>query len=223
MPKARVRTPSSYKMLLAAATAILAILVSLAPGQHHDAVVVKVYDGDTFQLSTGEKVRLIGIDCPELHESEKLNADAQRSGKDKKVIQAMGASSKEYTERWVLGQKVRLVFDRQKKDKYGRLLAYVYLSFPRPALLNSPRSGYVVKLDGEKWYFLNATIVQAGYAVPMTIPPNDKHAMVIQALYEQAREMQLGLWASNTPLKPAARKKKLNKFVSQNPELVPSF
>lgn len=201
MPKLKVRTPSSYKLLLAGATAVLAILVSLVPGQPHEAIIIKVFDGDTVQIAGGEKVRLIGIDSPELHESEKLYADARRTGRDVAAIKAMGQRSQAFTQSWALGQKVRLEFDRQKKDKYGRLLAYVYLPFPRPPLLNSPRSGYIVNIDGKKWYFLNATIVQSGYAVPMTIPPNDKHAMVISALYEQAREYNLGLWADEKPKK----------------------
>ena len=64
-------------------------------------------------------------------------------------------------------------FDVQKNDRYGRLLAYVYLS------------------DGT---FLNAEIVKNGFAVPMTIPPNVRYAQLFRQLDRQAREKQLGLY-----------------------------
>jgi len=225
MPKNRPRTPSSYKVLLALATAVIAILVSALPREIKESVIVKVLDGDTLQTIDGKKIRLIGIDCPEMHESEKLHADVRRTGHDAAMIKAMGEEAQWFTQNWVLGQKVRLEYDKQKKDKYGRTLAYVYLPFPRPALLNSPRAGYIVNIDGKKWYFLNATIVQSGYAVPMNIPPNDKHALVIKALYEQAREMRLGLWADGASMekKSPARKKKPRRAPVKTPVLAPSL
>lgn len=162
--------------------------------EFRDAFIIKVYDGDTVGLSSGEKVRLIGIDTPEEFESQKLFADARRSGQDIAVIKAMGQKAHEFTSRWVLGQTVRLEFDRERRDKYNRLLAYLYMPFPHPPLSKAPRNGYIVNLDGKKWYFINATIIQSGYAKPMTIAPNDKYKEIFEALYQQAREYHLGLW-----------------------------
>jgi len=84
----------------------------------------------------------------------------------------------------------------------------VYLPFPRPALSNSPRSGYIVKIDDKKWYFINASIIQSGYAVPMTIEPNVKNKEVFQQLYEQAQQYHLGLWDENHKVHPVKRTKK---------------
>jgi micrococcal nuclease len=142
---------------------------------YRDIGVRSVVDGDTIVLETGERVRLIGIDTPEVHESEKLHRDARKQKKNPREIQEMGRKSWEYVKSLLSGQRVRLEFDAVKKDKYNRLLAYVYLK------------------DGT---FVNAEIVKAGYASLMNIPPNVKHAETFRALYRDAREHNRGLWNS---------------------------
>lgn len=78
----------------------------------------------------------------------------------------MGKESAKFTTGLVLGKDVRLEFDVQKKDRYGRLLAYVYLE------------------DGT---FVNAEIIKQGYGSPMTVPPNVKYAELFRKLYQEAR------------------------------------
>jgi micrococcal nuclease len=85
----------------------------------------------------------------------------------------MGKEASRFTRQLVEGKKVRLEFDAQKRDKYGRLLAYLYLE------------------DGT---FVNARIVEAGYAQVMTIPPNVKYADTFVGLQSQARKGDKGLW-----------------------------
>jgi len=144
------------------------------PGSDYSGVLVsRAVDGDTLKLGTGERVRLIGIDTPEMHESEKLYRDSRKSGQGVKEIQAMGRRAYEFTKSLVEGKRVRLEFDVEKHDKYGRLLAYVYLQ------------------DGT---FVNAEIVKQGYASLMTYPPNVKYADLFLNLYRQARENKRGLW-----------------------------
>ncbi|MBI4972400.1 MAG: thermonuclease family protein [Candidatus Omnitrophica bacterium] len=138
-----------------------------------DILVKRVVDGDTIQLETGERLRLIGIDTPEMHESQKLERDSQRSGQDKKVIQELGRRAYEFTKNLAEGKRVSLEFDVERYDKYKRLLAYVYLK------------------DGT---FVNAKIVEEGYASLMTIPPNVKYADLFLKLYQEARENRRGLW-----------------------------
>jgi micrococcal nuclease len=140
---------------------------------YNDILVTRVIDGDTILIETGEKVRLIGIDTPEMHESSKLYRDSQRTGRDIRTIRAMGRRAFMFTENLVNGKRVRLEFDVEKYDKYGRLLAYVFLK------------------DGT---FVNAEIVKQGYASLMTIPPNVKYADLFLRLYQNARESRLGLW-----------------------------
>lgn len=138
-----------------------------------DILVKRAIDGDTLQLESGERLRLIGIDTPELHDSEKLYKDSQRSGEDTVKIKELGRRAWEFTRGLTEGKRVSLEFDVERRDKYGRLLAYAYLK------------------DGT---FVNAKIVEEGYASLMTFPPNVKYAGLLSKLYRQAREQRRGLW-----------------------------
>jgi micrococcal nuclease len=76
--------------------------------------VKQVYDGDTFSLSTGEQVRYIGVDAPEIdHQGDKSDFLAHEA----RVLNA----------KLVQGKPVRLEFDQERNDHHGRLLAYVFL------------------------------------------------------------------------------------------------
>jgi micrococcal nuclease len=119
-----------------------------------------VVDGDTFVLAGGERVRLIGIDTPETVHPHK-------------PIEHLGPEASEFAKRLLSGQMVRLEFDVQERDRYGRLLAYVYLE------------------DGT---FVNAEILRQGYGVLLTVPPNVKFAEEFLEIQRQAREAGRGLW-----------------------------
>ncbi len=140
---------------------------------YDDILVSRVVDGDTVKLENGERVRLIGIDTPEMHESSKLFRDSRRSGTDTRTIQALGKRSYEFVRRLLEQKRVRLEFDAEKRDKYGRLLAYVYLK------------------DGT---FVNAEIIKQGYASLMTIPPNVKYSDLFRKLFKEAQGNKSGLW-----------------------------
>ncbi len=140
---------------------------------YSNILVTRAVDGDTLVLENRERVRLIGIDTPEMHESNKLYRDAQRSGQDVEAIKRLGRQSYEFTKKLVEGKRVRLDFDVERYDRYKRILAYVYLE------------------DGT---FVNARIVEEGYASLMTYPPNVKYADLFLKLYRQARQNQRGLW-----------------------------
>jgi micrococcal nuclease len=88
--------------------------------------VQRVVDGDTLQLSNGEKVRLIGVDTPESADNPKLRRDAQKTGQDRSEIIQMGKEAAGFTRKLVEGKQVRMEYDVQQRDKYGRLLAYVF-------------------------------------------------------------------------------------------------
>ena len=178
------RTPSflgSAGFIVAAAVLVAGFFYrsqapSGATGSAASTVVVeKVFDGDTFRAVGGEKVRLLGIDTPEAHDNAKLFRDAARNGQDAEEIKRMGRKAWRFVEPMILGKKVRLEFDVERRDKYGRLLAYVYLE------------------DGT---FLNQLIIASGYAYPLTIPPNVAHAAEFKRLFKEARETQRGLWAT---------------------------
>ena len=121
-----------------------------------------------------KRIRLIGIDTPESRINKKTKKDAKRSGQDIKTIIAMGKRATAYVEGLVKrGDLITIEFDVKKKDRYGRLLCYVYLS------------------NGK---MLNEEIIKAGYANVMTIPPDVKYKDKFLKAYKQARENKRGLW-----------------------------
>jgi len=129
------------------------------------ARVVRVVDGDTVVVRTGghdERVRYIGVDTPE-------------SVKPGTPVQCFAKAASAENRRLVEGQEVRLVGDAEARDRYGRMLAYVYR-----------------KRDG---LFVNAELVRRGYAKPMTIPPNVAHALELRRLAKTARREGRGLWS----------------------------
>jgi len=139
--------------------------------------VTRIIDGDTlkvFYLGSEESIRLIGIDTPESRVNKKTKKDAKRSGQDIETIITMGKRATEYVKSLVTpGDIVTIEFDVQERDRYKRLLGYVYLS------------------NGK---MLNEEIVKAGYAMIMTIPPNVKYKDRFLKAYQEAREKKRGLW-----------------------------
>ncbi len=92
-------------------------------------VVGWVIDGDTFKLSTGEKIRLIGVDTPEY---QPWRHHVERYGKE--------ASA--YSKKLLINRKVLLVGDVKPADKFGRTLAYVYLENGMFVNLHLVEEGY---------------------------------------------------------------------------------
>ena len=131
-----------------------------------DARVTRVVDGDTIAVDVGgksEKVRLIGIDTPE-------------SVKPGTPVQCFAREASDETKHLLPpGTAVRLERDVDARDKYGRLLAYVY------------RTG-----DG---LFVNLALVREGFAVTDTIPPNIAHVDDFVRAASEARNASRGLWS----------------------------
>jgi micrococcal nuclease len=131
------------------------------------AFVARVVDGDTVEARIGgrlEDVRYIGVDTPET-----VKPDAP--------VQCFGPRASAFNHRLVERRRVRLVFGVERRDVYGRLLAYVYL--------------------GHR--FVNATLVRRGLARSLTIPPNDRFAALFQGLELRAARSGRGLWGTCPP------------------------
>ena len=140
--------------------------------------IIKVYDGDTFKcrLKSGEevRVRLIGIDTPEKRKNRKLIRDSKRMGIPPEEIIEMGKIASEFTQKLLPpGTIVYLETDVQIHDRYGRLLAYVWLK------------------DGR---MLNEVLLREGYATIYTFPPNVKYVERFRKAQELAREEAKGFW-----------------------------
>jgi len=136
-------------------------------------VVTKVIDGDTFIIHTGQKIRLIGIDTPEVRDNKKLLLDSQRTGESIQSIKQKGQRALEFATGLIANKTVGLEFDEQKYDKYGRLLAYAWL---------------------EDETLINAIIIQEGYAIPLKKSPNLKYCDLFYRLYLEAKKNKKGIW-----------------------------
>ncbi|HSR93451.1 MAG TPA: thermonuclease family protein [Solirubrobacterales bacterium] len=126
--------------------------------------VVRVIDGDTIEVrldGRDEDVRLIGVDTPE-------------TVKPDTPVQCFGERASHFTKRSLTGKRVRLVFGVERRDVYGRLLAYVYL----------------------RRRFFNPILVRRGLARSLTIPPNDRFAPRFRRLELGAARAGRGLWGA---------------------------
>ena len=129
-----------------------------APATGSAARVVRVVDGDTIVVGD-ERVRLIGVDTPE-------------SVKPGTPVECFAREASAFVKKLLTGRNVRLELDVEKRDRYGRLLAYVY----RDDL------------------FVNAELVRRGYASVATFPPNVRHVDEFVRLQREARGASRGLW-----------------------------
>jgi len=189
-------------------TSLLILLIATA-SYAQTYTVERVIDGDKIVVTTpegkSEKVRLIGIDAPTSQANGKAKRDSKRTGKDIATINKMGQEVTEAIKTMVKkDDKVYLEFDVQERDKYKRLLAYVWI-YPFAQAKNPKfRKRMEWELaDGivdRDMLFVNATLVKSGYAMPMTIPPNVKYADLFQELFNEAFENKRGLWANRWKL-----------------------
>jgi endonuclease YncB( thermonuclease family) len=130
-------------------------------------LVSRVIDGDTIELENGQKVRYIGIDTPE----STIEHDCY------------GKEASEKNKELVEGKKVRLESDISDRDKYGRLLRYVYVVDPE-----QPEG-----VEGQ--IFVNDYLVAEGYASVSTYPPDVKYQDKFKESEASARENNKGLWS----------------------------
>ncbi len=131
------------------------------------ATVVRAVDGDTVEVRIGgrlEDVRYIGVDTPE-------------TVKPGTPVQCFGHRASAFNHQLVEHRRLRLVFGVERRDVYGRLLAYAYI--------------------GHR--FVNATLVRRGLARTLAIPPNTRYQAVFRRLELKAARAGRGLWGSCSP------------------------
>jgi micrococcal nuclease len=134
--------------------------------QASTGLVVRVVDGDTVRVRTGNQtrtVRYIGVDTPE-------------TVKPNEPVQCYGKQASAYNRRLVAGRRVRLRFGPERLDRYGRMLAYVYLRGRRRSV--------------------DADLIARGYGRVLTIEPNSAHRIPYERLEREARQANRGLWGS---------------------------
>jgi len=154
--------PRAPRSLPLAVILTVLLAVSAASAGSFEGTVVRVVDGDTIHVRLDdrvEKVRYIGVNTPEVHHP--------RKGEEPGGREAMAVNRT-----LVEGRTVRLETDVQTRDRYGRLLAYVW-------------TGDVM---------VNAELVRRGFAQVMTVPPNVRHQALFVKLQRDARDAERGLW-----------------------------
>ncbi|MED1738152.1 thermonuclease family protein [Bacillus swezeyi] len=128
-----------------------------------EAPVIRVIDGDTFVANVDgqeEKIRLILVDTPESVHPSKPEEPYSKEASD-------------FAKKTLSNQTVQLEMDVEKRDKYGRLLAYVYLR------------------DGSSF---NEELLEKGYARLAVFPPNIKYKAEYEQAEDKAKKRQLGIW-----------------------------
>jgi micrococcal nuclease len=128
------------------------------------AQVTAVIDGDTVDVAVAgrrERVRLLGVDTPETVDPHK-------------PVGCYGPEAAAFTNRRLAGRTVRLRFDRQRRDRYGRLLAYL-------------------EVGGRRF---NDELLAGGYARLLVIPPNGRHGRAMLDEELMARSAGRGLWGA---------------------------
>jgi micrococcal nuclease len=147
--------------------ALIALTLSVAassqtPPQFY--IVIRVIDGDTVVLERIGTVRLIGVDTPEVVDT-------------RQPVQRFGREASEFTRRLIAGKPVRVEYDWNRRDRYRRTLAYLYLQ------------------DGT---FVNAEIIRQGYGLAYT-PFAFKYMDAFAKIQAEAQEKQRGLWKPESP------------------------
>src|SRR5438105_8482370 len=161
---------SALRTILASALVSIALPLAAA-GAAGDRLLVRVVhvdDGDTIDVRIGnrvERVRYIGIDAPEI-------AHAPSDGRPGRTGTRGGSDATRMNAALVGGRAVGLELDVETRDRYGRLLAYVWA--------------------GET--MINAELIRRGYARTMPIAPNLRYATRLAAPESEPRAQHRGLW-----------------------------
>lgn len=156
------------------------VLASACPAEHINerVQVVHVYDGDTVKLTDGRRVRFIGIDAPELR--GKNTSNQPFASKAREALQDRLNSN---------NRTLRLQYDKEHQDHYGRLLAHAFLE------------------TGEN---IVVPLLQQGLATTLVVPPNTWGAGCYQHQENNARSEQRGLWSLQDYQSQEARALPLN-------------
>jgi len=127
---------------------------------HEYYFVKRVNDGDTILLEDGQNVRYIGINAPEIDH-------------DNKKAEHFGYKANVFNKKLLTSKKVRLEFDLERYDQYGRLLAYVFLQ------------------DGT---FVNKVMIEQGCAYFLSRKPNIRYGQVLFKSQRKAMSAKKGIW-----------------------------
>jgi len=145
---------------------LLLLIACADPNDYSHMKVIGVIDGDTVRLANGKLLRYIGIDTPETRIKE--------NGRFLYAPQPFAQEATRYNKKLVDNKFISVEFDLERIDAYGRLLGYCFV-------------------DGT---LVNAKMIEEGFAVTCTIPPNIKYVDTLVRLQREAQRNKKGLWAA---------------------------
>ncbi len=156
---------SSIALSPAPSATVSALDESCPKPKTNKAYVKWVYDGDTLKLADKRKLRIIGIDTPEVaHKRSKRKRSEPYAGQATEALRELLAKH---------NYRINIAEGRQNKDKYGRLLAHVF----------TPDG-----VDVSEW------LLQQGLATLLIIPPNDRFLKCYRAAERKAQQEGLNIW-----------------------------
>ncbi len=163
-------------------------------------VVTQVVDGDTIELSNGEKIRLIGVDAYEIYNTEKVNFESRNYNIPSEETIQMGIKARDFLKDLVQGKEIELEYDiinapESHKDKYGRTLAYVNVFCKNPPeILKQFSSLSGAKKWKKKTVNVNAVLIQCGMARANTFY-HYKNKDEFIGFEKNAKDLKLEIWA----------------------------
>ena len=155
--QAEIKLKYVIGLMLGVILIVVGTMLLINPPQDNGVLVTRVIDGDTIEIEGGERVRYLGIDTPEVKEH-------------------FGSEALKKNQELVEGRRVYLEKDTENRDKYGRLLRYVWIG-------NT---------------MVNGELVRIGYARSYSYLPNVKYQVYFLQLEIQARDQHLGMWVKPT-------------------------
>jgi micrococcal nuclease len=167
------------------ATLFFAPVFATTPLLKEPARVMRVINGDTLTIlyqGKWEEIKLLGLDMPETTLNDRVYEKALKNSTTPAEIINRGLTGREFVKKYIqYGSQVWIEFDAQKRDRFSRLLGYVYLA------------------DGR---MLNEIILRAGLSEALLIPPNLKYQQRFQEIASQAQKQKKDLKSK----RPAAAK-----------------
>ena len=146
---------------------ILLFIISCTPSYDYSHIkVIDVIDGDTIKLANGKLLRYIGLDTPELR--------IKKGGKFIYSPQPFSKEATEFNQKLVANKFITVEFDVERVDRYGRLLGYCFVDDT----------------------FVNARLIEEGFATLYTWPPNIKYVDLLVNSQKKARQEKKGLWGA---------------------------
>lgn len=133
--------------------------------------IVKILDGDTIRVSDHffeDTIRLIGIDTPEVYGS----------------VQPFGPEASAYTKSLLTNKQVWIELDKVHRDRYGRILGYVYLE----------KADGDWEKDGRHFIQVNLELARVGLAKVLTVPPNIRYKQLYVEAEKAAKDQNLQMW-----------------------------